>query len=54
MGAQNEIEGNDVQPNQKNATANKGAPGKANSNRYSGGTACGLNFSINLSYRGLK
>ena len=38
MGTQKEIDGYDVQPNQKNAIAKSGAPKTASSRRNSGGT----------------
>ena len=53
-GAQNEIDGKDVQPNQKNDTAKMGAAIKAISSRSSGGIIAGACFSISRSYRGLN
>ena len=41
IGAQNEMDGNEVHANQKKETANSGAAIIAISNRSSGGTGCG-------------
>lgn len=41
IGTQYEIEGYEVQPNQKKETAKIGAPTKAISRRFSGGTGSG-------------
>jgi len=53
-GDQSDIEGYDVHPNQKNETANKGAPSKVASRRASGGTLAGAYCSMYRLYRGLK
>lgn len=42
IGAQNVMEGKDVQPNQKKDIAKIGAPINAISSRFSGGTGAGL------------
>jgi hypothetical protein len=52
-GDQNDIDGNDVHPNQKNEIANKGAPSSVTSRRASGGTLSGAYSSTYRSYRGL-
>ena len=50
IGAQNEIVGYDVHPNQKNETAKIGAAITAIFIRFSGGTIFGLYSSIRRSY----
>ena len=54
IGAQNEMEGYDVQPNQKKAMAKMGAAMMASPRRSSGGTLSGLYCSMSRSYCGLK
>ena len=54
MGAQNDIDGYEVQPNQKKEIAKIGEAYKHKSKRYSGGTGAGANCLLSFSYSGFQ